>query len=202
MILSEISLVSSLSLFLSQSLILYIMIMIPKSRHEFRSFSYFAGEKVYTDFNEASPSYTKVIDASAVKLLTSTLTTVAIIVLSMIIYLLFPVVAYIRSNELHLPIPILVPFTDLETKNGIIINLSNQSSIAVMIIVGNIGIEMITCMMKNSVWAIIVAICHTIDQVSEMYRNPQTNSSNVVHCCIRNLSIQVRDLDRYVMTNN
>lgn len=179
--------------------------MIPKSRKEFRSFAYFVGEKVYPDFDaKCSASYVKVIDESAIKLGTSTIKTVTIIVVSMIIYLIFPVVAYIQSKELHLPIPILVPFTDLETKNGIIINLSNQSSIAIMLIVGNIGIEMITCMMKNSVWAITVAICHTMKEITEMTEkresnpesNPASSSDYEIDYYMRNFSIQVSDLDR------
>lgn len=183
-----------------QSTILYVMIMVPQSRKEFRSHIYFVGERVYTDIDENSnASYIKALDQSAIKLFTSTAKTVAIVVVSMIIYLTFPIIVYIQSNELHLPIPILVPFTDLETKNGLIINLWNQSSIAVMIIVGNIGIEMITCMLKNSVWATTVAIGHTIDEISAFFEEPEPPSESVFDRYIRNLSIQVRDLDRYVL---
>lgn len=186
--------------------------MIPKSRKEFRSFAYFVGEKVYPEFDDGcSASYLQVIDESAIKLGTNTMKIVAIIVISMAIYLTFPVVTYIRSKELHLPIPILVPFTDLETKNGIIINLSNQSSIAIMLIVGNIGIEMITCMMKNSVWAITVAICHTMKEITEMAEKRESNPDSTtdsnpglssgstdleIDYYMRNFSIQVSDLNR------
>lgn len=190
--------------------------MVPQSRKEFRSLVYFVGEKVYTDIDgKSDPSYIKAIDGSAIKLMTSTLQTTAIVTVSMIIYLIYPVIVYIQSNELHLPIPILVPFTGLETKNGIIINLWNQSSIAVMIIVGNIGIEMITCMLKNSVWAITVAICHTIEVISNSVEQSVNKSAEQpaessteqtakeskldsieINSYIQNLSIQVRDLDR------
>lgn len=86
-----------------------------------------------------------------------------------------------------------------------------------MIIVGNIGIEMITCMLKNSVWAITVAICHTIDVISESAEQSAEQSAeesaeqsaeksasaptDILNCYMRNLSIQVRDLDRYVSSS-
>lgn len=97
--------------------------------------------------------------------------------------------------ELTLPIPIFVPFTDISTIHGIVINILNQAYLSLIGFAGSSGIEVFTCMVKNTVWASAVAICFSIDEISESIK--QTKPSRAIDKEFRNILIQLQDYDRY-----
>lgn len=69
---------------------------------------------------------------------------------------------------------------------------------------GNIGIEIMTCMLKNTIWACVVAIGHSIDEVSEIIHKVDSTSDlefgrrsrQRVKLQFRNILIQAQDYDR------
>lgn len=171
--------------------------MIPSKRKFYQSLAFFAGEKIYTNINrDSNMGYIRVCNESAVKLLKSTLTIFGIVATSMIILLIFPMYAFIFKHDIQLPIPVVLPFTDLETKNGLILNLVNQVFISLIGGTGNLGIEIITCILKNNVWASTVAICYSIDEISDSIQSPAANLKTIIDLKFRNILIQVQDLDR------
>lgn len=173
------------------------MVMIDSQRKCWQSLAFFSGDKIYVDINQHSnPSYIQVIDESAVKLLTSTMITVGIVVGSMNLYVGFPVTASIFGDDIQLPIPVLFPFTDYKTHYGLAINLVNNFFVASVGLAGTIGVEIVTSMLKNTVWACTVAMKHTIDDISELIKTPDPKPSNVLNHQFRNVLIQAQDLDR------
>lgn len=174
--------------------------MVPSKKKVYQSLAFFAGDCIYTNAEQdIHPDYISVCNQSAIKLLKSTSTTFGIIASSMIILLIFPMYAYVFKQDIQLPIPVVLPFTDLETKNGITLNLANQVFIALIGGTGNLGIEIITCILKNNVWASTVAICHAIDEISEYIEYPKGDMKRFIDLKFRNILIQVQDLDRYVI---
>lgn len=114
--------------------------MIPSKKKEYQSLAFFAGDRIYTHIkDDSNPSYIHVCNQSAIKLLKSTSTILGIVVSSMIILLVFPIYALVFKNDIQLPIPVVLPFTDLETKNGITLNIANQVFIVLIGATGNIG---------------------------------------------------------------
>ncbi|XP_031639326.1 uncharacterized protein LOC116351370 [Contarinia nasturtii] len=182
------------------SALCYILVIFPMKKKAYQSLAFFAGDKIYTnrDQNE-SPAYIQVCDESAVKLLKSTSTTLGIVLFSMIILLIFPPYAFITKNDIQLPIPVILPFTDLESKNGITLNMANQVFIVLIGATGNIGIEIITCILKNNVWASTVVICYSIDEISEFIEHPEGDMKRFIDLKFRNILIQVQDLDRFIL---
>lgn len=184
----------------SQCGIIYLIIMIESKR--FQSLLFFAGEKIYTNIHENSNmSYIRVCNESAIKLLKSTLTTLFMLIASNVIYLGFPSYATMIHHEIQLTIPVLLPFTDLETSHGIVINILNQMFISTIGVVGNFGIEVATCMLKNTVWGVMVVICHSIDEISKLLQNSdddstESNSKGNIDIYFRNMLIQIQDFDR------
>lgn len=171
--------------------------MIESSRKMYQSLIFFVGDKIYINVDEDSnPKYVRLIDETAIKLLTSTLTTISIIIGSIIVYVGFPIYVFIFHNEIQFAVPVYVPFTDLSSTTGIIINVIQQCISVWIGVAGNIGIEIITCMLKNTVWACTVAICHSIDEISELLVKSKTCSSNLITSRFRNILVQVQDLDR------
>lgn len=114
--------------------------MIPSKKKAYQSLAFFAGDRIYTHVDEgSSPDYIRVCNQSATKLFESTATMLGIVATSMIILCIFPVYAFVFKNDIQLPIPVVLPFTDLETKNGITMNMANQLFIILIGATGNIG---------------------------------------------------------------
>lgn len=123
---------------------------------------------------------------------------VGMILTSNAIFVTFSILAFIMKNEIQLPVPVLFPFTDLGTIGGLTINMANQLSLCFIGLTGNIGIEIPTCMLINSVWITTVTICHAIDEITERLNEPARNTKIAIDYCFRNILIQVQDLDRFV----
>lgn len=134
---------------IQQSLVIYFLILSPSKRQIFQSLAFFAGENIYTNIGmNSNPRYIRVCDQSAVKLLKSTLAMLGIIFTFSTISVIFPLYAYVVKNDIQLPVPILLPFTDLESRLGIILNLLNQVFIAWIGVAGNKCVEFFVFLSK------------------------------------------------------
>ncbi|XP_055300263.1 uncharacterized protein LOC129567422 [Sitodiplosis mosellana] len=64
----------------------------------------------------------------------------------------------------------------------------------------NEGIEIMTCILKNNVWASTVAICHAIDEISDCIECPKADDmKGFIDLKVRNILVQVQDLDRFIL---
>lgn len=173
--------------------------IIESKRKAYQSLAFFAGDKIYTHVTkESNASYIHAINESAIKLFKSTSKTIGIVASSLIILFFFPLYVYVSKRDIQLPIPVVFPFTDLESINGITINVVNQVIISIIGSAGNIGIEVITCILKNNVWACTVAICHSIAELSDALEQTEEDMTRYINTKFRNILIQVQDLDRFV----
>lgn len=173
------------------------MVLITSQRKIYQSLAFFGGEKIYTDYNQNSdPNYIRICDQSAIKLLKDTAITLGIIVGSMNVYLGFPIYSFWFNHELQLPIPVLLPFTDDESSLGLLFNFINQLFVCLVGLSGNIGIEIITCILKNNVWAATEAIGYSIDEFSGAIESSEFKLIRMIDLKFRNILVQVQDFDR------
>lgn len=176
---------------------MYCLIILPHERKIFQSLIFFAGDNLYTDVSECpDPKYIDICNQSAIKLFKSVLKTVTILIVCAIIYALFPIHAFIVKNEIQLPVPILFPFTDLESTNGLTINMFNQIFLLFYGCVGTFGFEIFNCILKNAVWMAMMGICHSVDELSMNLQEPTPQSICFIKCSYRNIIIQIQDYDR------
>lgn len=179
---------------------MYVLVFDPSKRKDFQSQVYFAGEKIYPDFSEeCSLQYMRMCEQSVLKLLSSTAKKIGMIITSNGVLLMFSTYAYIFKNEIQLPVPLILPFTDLESIDGLIINMLNQAFLASLVVVGNVGIEIATCILNNGVFISASAICHEIDGISQRIReHREWNATAGIDYYFRNIIVQVEDFDRFV----
>lgn len=176
---------------------IYCLIIFPSKRKIYQSLIFFAGDKIYTDvFEHSDPRYIEICDQSAIKLLRSTLKTTSILIVCSIIYGLFPIHAFITENEIQIPVPMLFPGTDLESTIGLIINMFNQIFLLWIGCIGNFGVEIFNCILKNTVWVSMMSICHSIDELSTNLKKATPKSNSFINCSYRNIIIQIQDYDR------
>lgn len=169
--------------------------MIEPWRIRLQRLVHFSGESIYTDVNlESNPRYIQICDQSAIRLMNDVLKVVGVMILCSIIYSFNPMYALVYLHEIFLPYPVFFPFTDSTTMHGIIINMANQLFLGLIGIAGNLGIEVMTCMIKNTVWVAATAICYSIDELTDSVK--QSKPSRIIDMEFRKMLIQVQDLDR------
>lgn len=163
-----------------------------------RSITFFPIDKIYTYVeDESNRDYANVCNESAVKLLTDTMKMLVIIGTSAVIFAVFPIIASLQNDEVQFMIPVLFPFTNLETKTGIIVNMLNQFLSGSLAMTSNFGIEILNCILKNAVWCSASAVCYSVDELSPILKKSKQLSSIIINYRFRNIVIQVQDIDRY-----
>lgn len=172
--------------------------IIPSNRKRLTKILFFPVEyEIYTDItSDSNVAYVRICDRSAIELLKSTIETLAIYVASVLIYAIFPIYELIKYRETSLLIPVLFPFSDLVSVNGSIINIANQLFTASIGISGSLGIEVIVCLLKNHLLVMANSICHSIDQSVKDLEKSTRFSNKIVEAHLRNIIIQLQDLDR------
>lgn len=173
--------------------------MIPSQREKLQSILFFVSDNIYTDIDEKSdPVYISICDQSAIKLLKSTAKILGLFYTSLFTYTIFPAFITIENHEMQLILPVLVPFTDLNSINGLTINVLNQLITIFTGTVGNFGTEVIICMFKNTIWAMAVTICYSIDKLITSFDESEPFSNRIVTFHFQNVILQVQDINRYV----
>lgn len=176
---------------------MYVAVLVPSSRKTIQSLAFFAGDNIYTDVHLDSDSeYIRICDKSAIKLLRNATMSFLMIGIAACLFACFPLYAYFANGELQLLIPMYVPFTDLETRNGIFINLLNQSLITFFGLNGNFGLDWITSMMQNTIWACGVAISYAIARLSNCIKKNEYQASRTIDRDFQNVLMQVQDYNR------
>lgn len=173
--------------------------MIPSQRKKLQTIIFFVADHIYTDIDEKSdPAYIRICDQSAIELFKSTTKILGIFYTSLITYTIFPIFTTIKNNKMQLILPVLVPFTDLDSTNGLIINILNQLFTIFIGAYGNFGTEIMIGMFKNTIWAMAVTICYSIDELITSFDESNPSSNRIVAFHFRNVILQVQDRDRYV----
>lgn len=171
------------------------MVLDPTHRQELRSLVFFSGDKIYINLNtKCSRRYRRICEESALNLLSNTIKIIGILCFANLINGIFITITFITNNEIQLPIPVFFPFTDLESAEGLIINLISQFCIIFMGVVGNIGIEITTCIIRNTIWMMAATMCYAIEEITLKIKEPM-ESKNIDYR-FRNILLQEQDLDR------
>lgn len=76
----------------------------------------------------------------------------------------------------------------------------NQNGyVATVGLAGNIGLEIITSMLKNTFSVCTAAIGHEIDEISALLEKPEPKPMKTIHHQFKNCMIQAQDLDMWVL---
>lgn len=171
--------------------------MMSSTRNRTRAMLYF-NAKIFTEIDEKSdPEYYRILDQSAIKLSKNTLSIVGFLVLFVMIYLGFPLYDTIADGKLHLVIPILFPFTNLESIYGIVVNILSQMVINVVSILGVFALEIGTCITKHAMISYVNTIGYEIDRLTNYINANEDRSSRIIDDKLRNISYDVQEFNRY-----
>lgn len=173
---------------------MYIQILIPTTREQYRRLYSFAGEYIYAN-SEFSVENRNVCDRMAIDLITSTAKIIFLIFFSIFLAVCAPLYINFFTDGNEMLIPIILPFVDPETRNGFFINLANQLIIAFF---GSIAIpatEVITCVLRNNILVAAAVIENTIKELEDVIAHCKGFSVDH-HRQFQNIILKTLDFDR------
>lgn len=102
----------------------------------------------------------------------------------------------ILLNERESLLPYLLPFTDIDSHSGYILNYGNHVIMSFFICVSNVGNDCTFAMMINTLWAAVDITKHSINELKiSVNSNDHLIYSNKI---IHEVFLEIQDLDRFI----
>lgn len=108
---------------------------------------------------------------------------------------MYPIYLYLLKNEKPLVVPVIVPLTSLDTTVGYHFNLFMQLYLSGSALLGVIGIEIITMMIVNNIYAGVSLIECEFEKLDALIATDKESKLNVYNI-FRNILMQIQDLDK------
>lgn len=193
--------------------------MIPSTRKLYIRMYMFSGVHIYEN-SETTPKNNAVCDEKAIALLISVIRIEMIIVVSLFLMYCVPMYNILFRNEYDVIIPsnicdyhiyskyfciiilylhtVILPFVDFQTRNGFALNMANQIFFCVYAMLGNTGIELITCVVKNTVLVTAAVIKNELLEFVDILQKKRTFSAPLP-TQFRNIIVKISDFDRFII---
>lgn len=178
-------------------MITYLYVVLPVCGRRFKNLIFF-GEKFIYAYQGNNKRVTKILNEGAWQLLWMSLTIFAAIIFSCLTFVSYPLYTYFFENARPMLIPVIFPYFDPETGAGYYLNVLNQLAISFIGMTGVIGIEFISSKIVNNVLIGVSIIEHALGDIADDFSTGQ-RSKGVSK--MRNIVLQIQDLDRYVNEN-
>lgn len=169
------------------------------SRFEYRSLILFTGRKIYVN-RSPQDEYARIIDQNASKLIKITFVSVLVVTVSFSLIIIGPAYAFIFHGEYNSPIGGVLPFTDLETTNGFIINLIFQSAFGLTAFAASVAIEISNCLIINTCTAMSDLACSSMRKLSSNLIPNTFTAQNRAE--LRDIFVRLQDLENYIRQFN
>lgn len=157
-------------------------------------FLYFGCDYIYPASKDKK--LTQILDARANQLFQTLLKVSAALIIAIVIYIIYPSYLFVTEGAYPMPVPLLLPFTNVESTIGYSLILFNQIIIAVPAIIGNFAIEFGTAVTTNSMWGAADHINYRLEELAQGV--VEGEAVTIRKAKLRNIFIQIQDLDRYV----
>lgn len=149
---------------------IYILILIPHTREEYRRLYNFAGHYVYAN-SEISSKHYVVCDRMAIDLLSSSLKTNILLIGSIQVSVSIPLYKMLYTDDDEMLVPVIVPFVDPKSTIGFYVNLVNQVTTAFVGGIAIPAIELVTCVLKNNVSATAAVIKNSTRELGDRIKS-------------------------------
>lgn len=155
----------------------------------------FSGRNIYGN-RSPSDEYEKIIDRNALKLLKVVIVDLSVVLLSFSFILIGPAYAFTFHGAYNLISRGVVPFTDLDTFNGFIINLIVQGAAGLVALAGTIAIEIVNCLIINACTVMTDLACCSMQKFSAGLVAGTFSEQNKAE--LRDIFVRLQDLENYI----
>lgn len=179
-----------------QCLVMYLIILMPNTRKEYRRLYNFAGHFIYANSKSSLRNHS-VCDRMAIDLLFSSLKTNTLLVFSISLSVCVPMYKMFYTDEREMFIPVILPFVDPDTENGFYLNLASQLITASFGAIAIPAIELVTCVLKNNVLATAAVVNNSILELKNQMESDGLFTMDRMWK-FRNIILKTLDFDRFV----
>lgn len=168
---------------------------IGSSRFKYRSLILFTGRKIYAN-HSPTDDYEQVAGQNAMKLLRMTVVILFVVIVSFSLVLIGPIYAFVVHGEYNSIGGGIVPFTDLETLDGFILNVIFQTGMGLLGFVASVAIEISNCVIINAITVMSDLACCSMQQFSAGLVAGTFTVQNKAQ--LRDIFVRLQDLENYV----
>lgn len=166
----------------------------PSTRKKYRYLYNFAGDYLYVSSKTPS-SNNEVCNQMAIYLVTSTLKVLLLIVVSFSFIIVAPTYKNLFTDDKEMIIPVILPFIDPETDRGFYLNVASQLVISVFGAIPISGIEIVTCVLKNTVSLSTALIGNSLLEFKDCLELDNKFTYERM-CQFRNIIVKISDFNR------
>lgn len=154
----------------------------------------FAGSFIYANFKK-TPKNHNVCEQMAVYLLTKSIKIEMLIAFSLFLMYCVPLYNISIRREYDVIIPIILPYLNPKSQIGFCANLANQLMFCVYVLPIMFGIELITCLLKNTISVAAAVIQNEVDEFAEILSENDDFTPKYAHQ-FQNILVKIMDFDR------
>lgn len=177
-------------------MVMFVIVLLPGTRTQCRHLYNFGGDFVYANSGN-SPKNQYICDKMAIDLMISSLIIYLIVIASLFLAVCVPLYKIFLTDEVEWIIPVILPFVDPDSQNGLYLNLTNQLISAAFGVIIVPATELITCVLKNNCLATAAVIENTIIELQNLLQNDKTFSNERIWQ-FRNIILKTMDHERFV----
>lgn len=181
--------------FSSQCTIVYVVVVVPSYRAQYRRLLNFGGDYIYANSRTTTKNH-EISDQMAIGLLSGAIRTNFLVLFSLALASCSPIFTIAFTDKKELAIPILMPFIDETTQNGFYINLANQIVICVVGGFTIAAIELATSILKNNFTVTAAVIANALEEFEDMLAGDlKISIQQSWH--FRNIIVKINDFYRW-----
>lgn len=156
----------------------------------------FSGKYIYPNSDVSAKNYV-LRDRLANELICGSLKVVLLIYVSLILGIGAPMYKLLFTDEKEMPMPVIYPFIDPDTKRGFYINLASQYLSCLSGFVIFPGVELVLCALKNNFTSYAVVVENDITDFGCQLKD-ERKCSHKRTSQFRNIILKVLDFGRFV----
>lgn len=161
-------------------------------KHEHRSLIFFASKYIFKDCNDER--LREVLDKSAMKQLIVVFTISALMFIGYLMFLALPYILFFVYGQHNLLLSSVLPYLELDTNWGYMLNMLNMSMISCLVVFLNIGADSTFSMIVNNMWAGVDVVKFAMHEMDTSFQRTGNRKEQAAQ--FRNILIQIQDLDR------
>lgn len=155
--------------------------------------------QIYPDHSPKN-GYEEITAKNASLLIAMTAATTALIILSFTFILIGPIYAYASDGTQSSLLGGMLPFTDLETTQGFIINSIIQSFWGLGALFGSISIEILSCLINNTYTVAADLICYLMRKFSTRLVAGTFTADHKAE--LRDIFVRLQDFEKFIAELN
>ena len=161
-------------------------------RFKLNSLVNFPGRFIYIDDNE-STKYYKFCAKSAMKLLKNVVIITTLVIFAHIVVVVGPIYAFISKGSRVTTMATHLPFLEKDSDAEFMLNVTQQFVIAVVSMCANMAIEIMTCLIDNTISAIPKLIRLSLNELADEAHSEYSRLN--INIRLRSVLIQIQDFD-------